>query len=82
MITVSTKFQERYSRALEITDKEDAAAYWEALVEYRVRTHGGTRLEAEVTERHTLRWFVRRSDEDTKRIVTDLFGLHLEGAVL
>lgn len=64
---------ELYRPALEISDPEEARAYFERLVERRMRSDGCDRARAEMVERENLGYLAGFCADDVTRRVRSLF---------
>lgn len=65
---------EKYGPAMEITDPNEAAAYFEKCVEHNMRTSDHTREEAEGMERHNLGYVSGYYSRETQERVEALFS--------
>lgn len=64
---------EKYGPAMEITDANEAKAYFEKCVRHCM-THGATREKAELIERENLGYYAGYYSNGTRRQVEKLFG--------
>ena len=68
-----TTIGELYDPAMKITDKEEAKAYFERLVQHCLSLENISREDAERVQRHNLGYFAGYYDHDTRLRVEKLF---------
>lgn len=64
---------EKYGKAMKITDKNEAASYFEECVQHTM-SFGKSREEAERIERHNIGYYAGYYDQETAERANNLYG--------